>query len=416
MKHKHLTLEDRKSIQEGIENGLSKTEIARRIFKDPTTVSKEILRHRTFKPRNRFNRPVICSRLKTCKLKKGNSCSARCPDFKPQGCVRRDRRIGACNHCEKVSQCNLDHYFYNANRAHESYLFHLSDSRQGVNLSPEEVRIIAETISQPLKRGQSVYQIIQNHPELNISCKSLYTYIESGIFKEYGIDNFSLRRQVSMKQRKRLKKRKEPVNYEGRKYADYLAFIKQNPSIPTTEMDTLYNQPEGPFIQTFYFQNTGLMIGYLHTDKSSAAMASTLDYLQGILEDDYSRLFSLLLTDRGTEFEKYDLFELNPQTGDFRTNIFYCDPQTPSQKPHVENNHNFVRDIIPNGKKLDKLTQEDLLLMFSHINAVPRKILGGKTPYEVFSFFYGEEILKKLGLKQIEPDAVTLQPYLLTMK
>lgn len=105
-------------------------------------------------------------------------------------------------------------------------------------------------------------------------------YIESGIFQDYGINNFSLRRQVSMRKRKKLKKRKEPVNYEGRRYKDYLEFVKENPSIPTTQMDTVYNHQDGPYIQTFIFQNTGLMIGFLHTEKTSESMASTLDNLQ----------------------------------------------------------------------------------------------------------------------------------------
>lgn len=415
MKMKHLTLEDRKQIQSGIENGLSKTAIARTICKDPTTVSKEILRHRTLKPRNRFNHSVVCSKLKNCPRHR-RSCSEQCPDYIEQPCLRRDRHIGACNHCDKLYTCKLDRYFYNAVKAHEAYLFHLSDSRQGINLTTEEAKRIAETIAPLLHKGQSIYQILVNHPEIELSPKSLYTYIESGIFKDFGVDNFSLRRQVSMKTRKKLKKRKEPVNYEGRKYTDYLEFIKENPTIPTTEMDTVYNQSEGPFIQTFSFQNTSLMIGFLHSEKTSASMASTLDYLQELLGDNYEKLFSLLLTDRGTEFEKYELFECNAETGQPRTNIFYCDPQTPSQKPHVENNHNYVRDIIPNGRELKKMTQQDLLVLFSHINSVPRRVLNGRTPYEVFSFFYGEKILHKLGIQRIPPDTVTLQPFLLKIE
>lgn len=415
MKMKHLTLEERKLIQSGIEEGLSKTAIARTIGKDPTTVSKEILRHRTLKPRNRFNHAVVCSKFKACHHHSRN-CSEQCPDYIEQSCLRRDRHIGACNHCDKLYTCKLDRYFYNAVKAHEAYLFHLSDSRQGINLTTEEVKRIAETIAPLLHKGQSIYQILVNHPEIGLSPKSLYTYIESGIFKDFGVDNFSLRRQVSMKARKKLKKRKEPVNYEGRKYIDYLEFVKENPTIPTTEMDTVYNQSEGPFIQTFSFQNTGLMIGFLHSEKTSASMASSLDYLQELLGDDYGKLFSLLLTDRGTEFEKYELFECNAETGQLRTNIFYCDPQTPSQKPHVENNHNYVRDIIPNGRELQKITQQDLLLLFSHINSVPRRVLNGRTPYEVFSFFYGEEILHKLGIQRIPSDTVTLQPFLLKIE
>ena len=77
---------------------------------------------------------------------------------------------------------------------------------------------------------------------------------------------------------------------------------------------------------------------------------------------------------------------------------------------------NLVRNILPNKRNLDKLTQEDLNLMFSHINSVPRASLGGRTPYEVFTYFYGDNILKKLNIQKIEKDMVTLQPYLLKIQ
>lgn len=411
MKNVHLSLEDRKIIQDGIENELTKVEIAKRIGKDPTTVSKEIKNRRKLKPRNPFNNPITCTKFKQCGI-----CHGKCSEYEEIKCLRRDRKIGACNLCPNSSKCRLDKYFYYAKQAHENYLYTLSDSREGINLTTKEMFEIIDIIKPLLKKGQSVYQIVKNHPELNISVKSLYTYIESGLFKDYGIDNFSLRRQVSMKKRKTLKKRKEPVNYEGRKYKDYLKFIEDNPTISTTQMDTVYNQQSGPYIQTFIFQNTGLMIGFLHTEKTSESMASSLDKLQKILEDDYYKLFSLLLTDRGSEFEKHELFEVNTETGEIRTNIFYCDPQTPSQKPNVENNHNYVRNIIPNKKSIKHLTQEDINLMFSHINSAPRASLNGKTPYEAFEFLYGNEILKKLNIQKIEKDMVTLQPYLLNIK
>ena len=77
-------------------------------------------------------------------------------------------------------------------------------------------------------------------------------------------------------------------------------------------MDTVYNEQSGPYIQTFIFQNTNLIIGFLHTEKTSESMASTLDKLQLALGNDYYKLFSLLLTDRGSEFEKYKLLAKGP--------------------------------------------------------------------------------------------------------
>ena len=151
------------------------------------------------------------------------------------------------------------------------------------------------------------------------------------------------------------------------------------------------------------------MIGLLKQKKTAEEMSNSLNYFQDILLNDmYQKLFGLILTDRGSEFAKPQLFEINIETGDIRSKIFYCDPQQSSQKPHVENNHEFIRDIIPKKQNMKNLTQDKLNLMFSHINSVPRKSLGGKTPYEAFEFFYGKETLDKLSIQKINKDMVTL--------
>ena len=389
--------------------------MARELGKSASTISKEIRLHRKLKARPAFAQDPGYYCESRGHYKECQKCIRKCEHFRERTCRARDR-IGVCNKCPKLAHCFMDRYFYRATQAHEDYLHTLRDSREGVNMTTSRMIAMAEIIGPLLKRGQSVYQIIENHPELGICVKTLYNDIESGIFKDYGIDNFSLRRQVSMKKRKSLKPRKQPACYDGHKYEDYLEFRKAHPDVPVTEMDTLYNDPEGPYIQTFIFENAPVMIGFLHEDRTSASMASTLDVLQERLGSDYSRLFSLILTDRGSEFEKHSLFDIDAETGEIRTDIFYCDPQRPSQKPHVENNHNYVRDILPNGRKLSSLTQKDIDLMFSHINSTPREVLGGRTPYEVFAFFYGEELLRKLNIEKIERDAVTLMPYLLKIR
>ena len=407
--NKHLSLDDRKKIEEGIEKGLRKFEIAKLVNKSPSTITKEIKKNRKLKPRNMYNSPDKCIHLKDCKV-----CISRCKDYEEEPCYRRDRFVGACNNCPNIRKCKLDKYFYTAKVANQNYQYTLKDSREGVNLNTTELRNLAHILAPLIEQGQSIYQILESHPEITQCAKTIYTYIEMGLFRDWGITNLSLKRKVKRKiKNKKLKKRSESADYTGRKYEDYIKFIEENPNVPTTEMDTVYNNANGPYIQTFIFEHTGLMIGILHSEKTAISMASSLDRFQDILEDDYSKLFSLILTDRGSEFSKPQLFEINHETGEIRTNIFYCDPQTPSQKPHVENNHNFVREILPNGMSWTKLTQEKVDLMFSHINSVPRQSLGGKTPYEAFSFFYGTEILNKLNIQKIAKDKVTLKPYLL---
>ena len=73
----------------------------------------------------------------------------------------------------------------------------------------------------------------------------------------------------------------------------------------------------------------------------------------------------------------------------------------------------MIRRVIPKGVDLGLYTQEQISLMMSHINSYTRKKLGDKSPYDVFAFQYGEEILKVLGLRKIPADEITLSPELL---
>jgi len=410
----HLTLEDRKIIQVGIENNSTKSSIARTIGKDATTVAKEIRRHRRFKPRNPFNHPIVCARMRTCPTK---PCVKRCALYEEPKCNHRDKSPGACNKCKDGPRCHLDKYCYNAVTADKKYHDDLVGTRVGIDLTPTEQDAIAQIIVPLLKKGQSIHQILSAHPEIKQCDRTLYNYIEGGVFKEYGIDNFSLKEQVNRKQfKQKYKKRKAPANYEGRKYTDYLQFLAENPETPTVEMDTVYNNQEGPYIQTFLFPKTAFMIGFLHSHKTSESMAKSIDWLQERLgKEQFSRLFPVLLTDRGPEFEMHQLFELD-SSDNSRLSIFYCDPMQSCQKPHVENNHNYVRDIIPNSYPLSGLTQESIDLMFSHINSTPRKSLGDKTPFEVFCFLYGKDVPEVLSIRKIDRDDVVLKPELIFAK
>ena len=88
----HLTLEERKIIQAGMENSSTKADMARTIGKDATTAAKEIGKHRTFKPRNAFNNPIACANRKTCPTK---PCIKKCGNHADPKCSRRDKPPGA---------------------------------------------------------------------------------------------------------------------------------------------------------------------------------------------------------------------------------------------------------------------------------------------------------------------------------
>ena len=73
----------------------------------------------------------------------------------------------------------------------------------------------------------------------------------------------------------------------------------------------------------------------------------------------------------------------------------------------------MIRRIIPKGVDLGRYTQQQIDLVMSHINSYARKNLGNKSPYDVFAFQYGEDILKCFNLKRIPADEIILTPDLL---
>ena len=121
----------------------------------------------------------------------------------------------------------------------------------------------------------------------------------------------------------------------------------------------------------------------------------------------------VILTDNGSEFSNPKEIEKRSTIPCNRTKIFYCDPSAPYQKGACEVNHELIRRILPKGSSFDELTQQDITLMMNHINFYKRKKLNNRSPYETFSFYYGEDVLKRLGCSPVAAENIILKPKLL---
>ena len=144
---KHLSLEDRKIIEENINKGLRKFETAKELNKSQSTIGKEIKNNRKHRYSQTDDAPWKCKHYKDCKV-----CIGRCSDFEEVPCFRRDRFIGACNGCSEIKSCKKTKYFYYANIAQKNYEYSLKDSRQGVNLNTSELIELAHIICPLIKK------------------------------------------------------------------------------------------------------------------------------------------------------------------------------------------------------------------------------------------------------------------------
>jgi IS30 family transposase len=419
-KGKHLTLEERRIILKGIENGSDKASIAKTIGKDKSTISKEIKKHRVLAHKNKM--ALDCNNYRHCKL--GRNCKSSCPSYSPFKCSRRDRSPGACNGCSIYNSCHFDKYRYNPEVADNDYKTTLVDSRLGVNLTFSEAKAIGDAVKPLLDKGLSPYVIVKEHPELGICEKTLYNYIESGILQAAsGTTVLDLRRQPSRKIRKKqssvYKKRKDKKYLHGRMYKDYLEYISLNPDVFVTQMDTVYNdETNGPFIQTFKLMSGKFLFAIFHESKTASDMLKGIDILEETLGSElFERHCHIILTDRGTEFTTADAAELRPD-GSRRTRIFYCDPMQSGQKGSLENNHELLRYIFPKGTDLRELglvDQESLNIALSNINSYPVEFLGGRSPIQYTKFLFPDlwQKLNEFGIEEINVNDVVLKPYLL---
>ncbi len=422
-KYFHLTLAERQIIETGISHGSTKAAIAKTLGKDKSTIGKEIKLHRV--KSFSISYPLDCSLFPKCKNRNTFLCNLQCPSYIQFTCKRRDRSPGACNGCEKYSRCHYDKYRYSASQADSEYRDSLVSTRLGINATLSQIKELGLLIKPLLAQGQSVYAILQNHPEINLTEKTLYHYIEEGVFQNAGVSItcMDLKRQVRRKLAKKksieYSPRKDRSYLKGRTHKEYTEFKEMNPDASVVEMDTVYNDgSNGPFLQTFKFMKYDFLFCIYHHQKTSQTMLEGILLLESILgEQIFNEEVMVLKTDRGSEFILAEQAEIR-KDGTRRTRLFYCDPMASWQKGSLENIHILIRDICPKETDLYALgldSQEKANRISSHINSYSRKKLNNKTSFSVLKFF-NKEMADKLidqGLTEIPPDQVILKPYLL---
>lgn len=387
-KNKHMTLQDRIEIQECLSKGMTFKAIGKRIGKDPTTVSREVRQHAATH-RNGF-------------VKTGETCPLLM------------KAPFVCNGCAKRSHCNCIYprRIYVARHAQSEYETVLVESREGIPLNKEAFYQNEQIISDAVRSGQHIFHAIHAN-NLSVSKTTVYRHIQKGY---YSISPIDLPRAVKFKPRVRRHPDFVPKGIRvGRSFTDFLRFLEENPGLNTVEMDTVIGRVGGKVIMTFQFVNVDFMFGLLLENKTAAEAASKIAALKQKLADNgfsFGDVFPVLLTDNGGEFSCAAAFE-NGLDGNKESSLFFCDPNAPYQKPHVENNHTLLRAIVPGGTSFDDFTQDTVNLIFSHVNSVIRRQFNGKSAYEMFAFAYSEKLAHALGISFIEPQKVVQSPLLL---
>ena len=420
-KGKHLTSFDRIFIEDALTHGKALKEIAEQLSKCPRAISKEIRKNRIFKVRksefkggciNRRSCQVkhICSNTcnKLCKTCIDLNCMKKCTEFKAKTCNKLEKFPHVCNGCETKYTCKLDKFKYSGKIAQATYRERLEQSRQGINMTPAELKDLNELISPLVLKGQPIHHIYANHKdEINCSERTLYHYIDMGILS---VKNIDLRRKVKYKVRKKKTVTMRKSNHRnGKSYDDFCKYIIDNPCTEIVEMDTVIGRKGGKSLLTFFFRRSSLMFALLLEQNTQACVTDAFNSIHhDVGTEVFKTSFETCLTDNGSEFLDAKAIEYD-KDGVKRTQVFFCDPMSSHQKGQLEKNHEYIRYVLPKGKSFDHLSQDKITLLMNHINSIVRESLNDKTPFEIAEVVHNKKLLEGLSLEKIEADDIYLK-------
>jgi IS30 family transposase len=236
--------------------------------------------------------------------------------------------------------------------------------------------------------------------------------MDAGIFSARNID---MPRKVRMRPRRKRPDtiKVDPKCRQGRTLEDYKRYLAEHPDTPVVQLDSVEGVKGGAVLLTITFTACGLQLAIRRDHNDAQSVDDIFDklYLE-LLPETFMKLFPILLADNGSEFSDPHHIEFDAN-GNQRTHMFYCNASAPYQKGSCEVRHEMIRRVIHKGVDITPYTQEQISMMMSHINSYKRLTLGNKSPYEVFEFMYGKDVLNKLGLRQIPSDEINLSPELL---
>ena len=308
----------------------------------------------------------------------------------------------------------MERYRYKTKTAESRYRELLVERRSGFDVTLGELEHINSLVSPRLKNGQSPYHIKQTlQDELPVSESTLRRMIDSC---ELDARNIDLRNKVKRKQWNHRNLHNETgmkMSKPGHLYKDYLAYIAEN-DCSIVEMDCVEGkQDENATLLTLHFKDFKMQLAFIMDQHTAENVVTVLDMLEETLETELFRMmFPVILTDNGHEFSDILAMERSIYGGQ-RTKVFFCEPNRSDEKGHCENNHKYIRYIIPKGTSLEPYSQRDISLMMNHVNSLKRKSLFGRSPYEAAMNVLPEDFFTLLGLEQIPPEQLILHPKLL---
>ncbi|MBI5421094.1 MAG: IS30 family transposase [Parcubacteria group bacterium] len=233
------------------------------------------------------------------------------------------------------------------------------------DLSPEQIAGVT-TQQPPLElKGQS------------ISHESIYQYVYEGGGRFENL-YYHLRRKRKKRQKQRARKPQKIVIPERISIHQRPAEINEKLAFGHWESDTLEGKRSiKEYVSVQYERKSQLARLHKIIDKSAIETEEVIRDSIGSLPQ---YLWQSITFDNGLEGANH--YQLK---NDYQLKTYFCDAYAAWQKGGVENLNGLIRQYIPKGSDISKLTEDQIYAIQEKLNNRPRKSLNYLTPNQVIA-------------------------------
>lgn len=245
-----------------------------------------------------------------------------------------------------------------------------------------EHRILDDGLSPGAVLGEIKAQGRENEFKTKICERTLYSYIDKGIFLH--LTNKDL--PVKHKRKYRKVKRQQARASAGTSIDKRPISVNDREEFGHWEMDSVLGSRK-------HSKNTLVVLSERKTrqeiifkvkNHSADEVVGVLNILEKKWGSLFPKVFKSITVDNGSEFTLVNEMEKSILFEGKRTDMYYCHPYSSWERGTNENINKMIRRKIPKGTNFDNKTDEEIQSIEDWINNYPRSIFGYHTAQEQF--------------------------------
>ena len=333
-KNKHLNLKERMLIEIRLGDGLSAYKIAKELGRPINTVLNEIRRGTT------------------TQIKQGKSI--------------------------EIYLADTGEAIYRKNRLNSSRNFKYLECIEFINYAVDKVKNNHWSVDACVGEAKASNRF--NYSQI-VCTKTLYNYIDLGLLGIKNIDlPLKLRRNTKPN---RIKNNKKKL---GTSISERPSYIEERKEFGHWEIDTVIGEKSSDdnVLLTLVERKTRYAMVLAVPCHSADSVTDTLKRISDLFGTKFTEVFKTITADNGSEFANLAKLEFHTEG---KTKIYFTHPYSSFEKGTNERHNGLIRRFIPKGKRISDYSSDAIAFIEDWMNTLPRKILGYKTPEELFEIY-----------------------------